>query len=1037
MKTALSALPSKFSSLLTAYHSQISDAIRKNSHHDHRRALLMDFLRMSFGIEVDEIELEQKVKAAEARGRIDAFYKFVIFEVKIDLERERPDAIRELKKYFESRKTPSDYIAAVTDGLRFEVYDYDTESKEPKEIRLFEIDPDDPEEVYLQLDELLGAGQKITPTPDDIVGRFGLRSTTFLRSLKQLEEAFDSVERHSAVAVKFREWNALLAKVYGSAIGDKTLFLRHTYLTILSRTIVTMTLFPKHSRSHSLYRDLLTGKFFRDQSILNLAEPDFFSWCLDTVAEKPFFQIIDSIFKRLEEFDWTKIDQDLLKMLYQELVDPTDRSGLGEFYTPDWLAELILEDIGYEFGSLLDPACGSGTFLFSAINRLREKGLSGNKLVEHAMEFIIGLDVHPVAVLMAKANVLLALAPELKSKRDSDVQLRIYMSDTLQTEEKKRKNYLAVPDGMGHEFVIPLKSLELNRDLDQIIDQMTAFAQRGTSSKATGDQARKGFLAKIKDLTLEELNLWKLNFDLMVGLVKDKKDSVWAFILKNAYRPAYIRRTKVDVIVGNPPWLSFRDIAEKAYKNRIKELTFRYKLLEKGEKNLFTQMDTSTLFYVHCRHEFLKEGGKIAFVMPKTVILPAKQHAGFQRHGISRIHDMSKVTVIGTTNQHFFNVKSCVVVTDGRLRRQSIPLTEWAGTLPKKNLTLKQCGRALTREDARHSFLDRGESQSPYYHRAFQGATLNPHTLWFVEIDQNVPLNVSRPMLKTSEEAFRLCKEKKWKMKVKGTVEKEFLFATALSDDILPFFVRGLTLTILPVMIRHSRYVMMTHDDILGEAYEAASDWVKRAEKIFEKGSKDKDMSAQDRLNYQRLLTLQDPDAPYVVLYNKSGTNISAAYLPAGECKRVSDLKIRGFVAESVTYRIYTGEENEALYLTGVLNSTVVNEAIKPYQTEGVYHGKRDIHRRPFEVCPIAEFDKKNPTHLAIAKLAKAAKTLMERWGPNMEGRLAKVREEARKIVGEQISQIDELVASMFSEAHFEEVESGKKKKAHSQNEMF
>ena len=48
-------------------------------------------------------------------------------------------------------------------------------------------------------------------------------------------------------------------------------------------------------------------------------------------------------------------------MLCQELVDPMDRAELGEFYTPDWLAELALEEIGYSKGTLLDPACGSGS----------------------------------------------------------------------------------------------------------------------------------------------------------------------------------------------------------------------------------------------------------------------------------------------------------------------------------------------------------------------------------------------------------------------------------------------------------------------------------------------------------------------------------------------------------------------------------------------------------------------------------------------------------------------------------------------------
>ena len=195
------------------------------------------------------------------------------------------------------------------------------------------------------------------------------------------------------MAVKYREWNALLAKVYGSAVGDQELFLRHTYLTVLSRAIVTMVLFPRTSRTYALYRELLTGQFFKEKSILNLAEPDFFSWALDTPAEKPFLQIIDALFKRLEEFDWNKLDEDLLKMLYQELVDPADRSGLGEFYTPDWLAEMILDDIGYKSGSLLDPACGSGTFLFCAVRRLRDNGIEGKGLVEHVMNSIIGLDV--------------------------------------------------------------------------------------------------------------------------------------------------------------------------------------------------------------------------------------------------------------------------------------------------------------------------------------------------------------------------------------------------------------------------------------------------------------------------------------------------------------------------------------------------------------------------------------------------------------------------------------------------------------------
>ena len=228
-----------------------------------------------------------------------------------------------------------------------------------------------------------------------------------------LDLMYTEVKGERAVKTKFREWNALLAKVYGSALGNVNLFLTHTYLTVLSRVLVALILYPKVRRTPALYRGLMTGNFFKNRNIRNLAEPDFFSWALNTPAESSFFGFVENVFRRIDCFDWTSLDEDLLKMLYQELVDPEDRHELGEYYTPDWLAELALKEIDYRGGRLLDPACGSGTFLFCAIRKLRQSGFSGDRLVEYALESIIGLDVHPLAVLMSKANILLALAHEL------------------------------------------------------------------------------------------------------------------------------------------------------------------------------------------------------------------------------------------------------------------------------------------------------------------------------------------------------------------------------------------------------------------------------------------------------------------------------------------------------------------------------------------------------------------------------------------------------------------------------------------------
>src|ERR1035438_10415504 len=58
--------------------------------------------------------------------------------------------------------------------------------------------------------------------------------------------------------------------------------------------------------------------------------------------------------------------RDLLKDLYHGLIPEAVRHALGEYYTPDWLAEHTIELSGFDGDprkSLLDPSCGSGTFL--------------------------------------------------------------------------------------------------------------------------------------------------------------------------------------------------------------------------------------------------------------------------------------------------------------------------------------------------------------------------------------------------------------------------------------------------------------------------------------------------------------------------------------------------------------------------------------------------------------------------------------------------------------------------------------------------
>jgi methylase of polypeptide subunit release factors len=128
---------------------------------------------------------------------------------------------------------------------------------------------------------------------------------------------------------------------------------------------------------------------------------------------------------------------DVLKHVYLSLLPRGVRHELGEYYTPDWLADHVLGAVGFcgrPGHRVLDPACGSGTFLVAAIARIRAcqaatagedplgaNGPHGTDLCQAILDTVAGYDINPVAVLSARANYLMALGELLQDTQRVDV----------------------------------------------------------------------------------------------------------------------------------------------------------------------------------------------------------------------------------------------------------------------------------------------------------------------------------------------------------------------------------------------------------------------------------------------------------------------------------------------------------------------------------------------------------------------------------------------------------------------------------------
>ena len=85
---------------------------------------------------------------------------------------------------------------------------------------------------------------------------------------------------------------------------------------------------------------------------------------------------------------------------------------------------------------VIDPACGSGTFLFHAVRALlcaaRASGMPPAAAARRAADKIAGIDIHPVAVILARVTYILALMPALREEHPGDMALPVYLGDALQ-----------------------------------------------------------------------------------------------------------------------------------------------------------------------------------------------------------------------------------------------------------------------------------------------------------------------------------------------------------------------------------------------------------------------------------------------------------------------------------------------------------------------------------------------------------------------------------------------------------------------------
>jgi hypothetical protein len=222
---------------------------------------------------------------------------------------------------------------------------------------------------------------------------------------------------------------------------------------------------------------------------------------------------------------------------------------------------------------------------------------------------------------------------------------------------------------------------------------------------------------------------------------------------------------------------------------------------------------------------------------------------------------------------------------------------------------------------------------------------------------------------------------------------------------------------VLPITIetKHGINKIELHNakDLQRAGYLDAAKWFNNAENIWKvhRTEKSKNMSSNDRLNFQRGLTDQNLNNQFVVLYNTSGKDANAVVIDRTQL----DLE---FLADHKAYIFTTSVKEEAFYLCSFLNSTAPNLLMKDFQSRGLF-GARDVHKKILDVF-FPKFNEKNKKHLKLALLSEQAhakaKAYLEANLPKQELsaiHLGRYRVELKKHLQEEMEGIDGLVEEM------------------------
>ena len=987
------------------------------------RSAVRDFIIQSGLVAASEVTQEESPTEAAA-GRVDLVARDAFFEFKRNLysgAQIAPEYIRQLDDYLTDALTAGRGIrvGVLTDGKRWllrRIGDGQVDAVSPPMWTL------EAAEAGLRLYEWLHdrvfeerAGN-VAPTQDNLVREFGDASHHTNQDFATLRILYEREGQRETVQVKRRLWEDLLRAALGEIASAPAelddLFIRHTYLSAVIGMAVQAA-FGIDIRDVATQEpsDLLLGRRLRNATGLSgILESDFFAWPTEVAGGAQF---IRQMADRVARFDWRDPPADIAPTLY-EIVIPTDeRRQLGEYYTPKWLADAMVNELVDDplRQRVLDPACGSGTFIVAAVERFmavaRESNLEPQEVLGRLRAAVTGIDVHPAAVHLARASWALAAREAISVAADynTEISAPIYLGDALQlryrTGDMFAEHTVTIETRLAElgnpTLTFPMSLVERAATFDALMSDIADAIERDNDPTLALDD---NHVTDRSERAMVEAAIATLQL-----LHREGKNHIWAYYTRNMVRPVVLSRNKVDVVIGNPPWLNYNQTSSILREELGNQSKIMYGIWVGGR--YASNQDVAGLFFARCVDLYLDDGGVIGMVLPHSALRAgqyAKWRSGkWEQHPLTPKGNVSKKvlrTLAVDFNYKrawdlerlepntFFPIASCVAFAERK--GESDQATALAGAVerwqgPTGSLDVRRKSTEITDPPV--------GAVSPYDDYAKQGASIRPRRLFFVEETENTTIIRAGGTITVNPRRGSLDKAP-WKdlnltAITEQTVEDAHVYDVYLNETLVPYALLKPLKAALPV--KRGEFAISTDDDgpggiRLGELERRMRERWQTISSLWEDNK-----AAANRLNlignldhYGKLSVQLDWQAsrasrPIRVLQSEGGEPTAAI------------LANDNAIVDETLYWITCRDLAEAYYLLAIINSDTLYEAVTPYMAKGQF-GARHLHKQLWKL-PIPEFDERDFNHQAVAEAGYWAVLETAHW-----------LEELRQEYGERLS---------------------------------